>query len=50
MASKEAALSKLNRDDHIRIALDMQKTQNIILSDMKSKLSELLKIYNKLES
>ena len=49
MAEKQSALSKLNRDDVIPIALDMQKTQNSILSDMKNKLSELRKLYNKLE-
>ena len=52
----ESALSKLNKDDLIRIALGMQKTQNSILSDMrkeltdmKNELSELGKNYNKLE-
>ena len=56
MAHTESALSKLNKDDKIRIALDMQKTQNSILSgmrnelsDMKNELSELRKNYNKLE-
>ena len=53
MAYTESALSKLNKDDLIRIALDMQKTQNSILfdmknqlTDMKNKLSELRKNYN----
>ena len=57
MAYTESALSKLNKDDPIRIALDMQKTQNSILSDMKNELtdmknelSELRKNYNKLEA
>ena len=57
MAYTESALSKLNKDDLIRIALDMQKTQNSILSDMKNeltnmknKLSQLRKNYNKLEA
>ena len=57
MAYTESALSKLNKDDLICIALDMQKTQNSILSDMKNKLSdikdklsELRKNYNKLET
>ena len=55
MAFTESALSKLNKD-LIRIALDMQKTQNSILSDMRNKLSdmknelpELRTNYNKLE-
>ena len=57
MAFTESALSKLNKDDLILIALVMQKTQNSILSDMKNeltdmknKLSELRKNYNKLEA
>ena len=57
MACKWSALSKLNKDDLIRIALGKQKTQNSILSDMrnelsdmKNELSELRKNYNKLET
>ena len=57
MAYTESALSKLNKDDLIRIALDMQKTQNSILfdmknelTDMKNELSELRKKYDKLET
>ena len=57
MAYTESALSKLNKDDLICTALDMKKTQNSILSDMKNKLfdmknelSELRKNYNKLEA
>ena len=50
MAYAESALSKLNKDDLIRIALDMEKTQNSILSDMKNELSETRKNYNKLEA
>ena len=57
MAYTESTLSKLNKDDPIRIALDMQKTQNSILSDMrdelsgmKNELSGLRKNYNKLEA
>ena len=50
-----SALSKLNKDDLIRISLDMQKFQNSILSDMKNELSdnelsELRKKYIKLEA
>ena len=55
MTYTESTLSKLNKDD--RIALDMQKTQNSVLSDMKfelsdikNELSELRKNYNKLEA
>ena len=36
------ALSKLNKDDLIRITLDMKKNQNSILSDMKNELSVYL--------
>ena len=57
MAYTESALSKLNKDDLIRIALDMQKTQNSVLSDMRNELSDmknelpgLEKNYNKLEA
>ena len=41
MAYTESALSKLNKDYLIRIALDMQKFQNYILSDMKNELSDI---------
>ena len=41
MAYTESELSKLNKDDLIRIVLDMQKTQNSILSDMKSQLTDM---------
>ena len=57
MAYTESALSKLNKDDLIGIALDLQKTQNSILpdmrnqlSDMKNELSERRKNCNKLEA
>ena len=57
MAYTESTLSKLNKDDLIRIALDMQKTQNSVLSDMRNELSDmknelpgLEKNYNKLEA
>ena len=41
MAYTESALSELNMDDLIRIALDMQKTQNSTLSDMKNELTDM---------
>ena len=57
MAYTESALSKENKDDLIRMALDMQKTQSSVLSDMrneltdmKKELSELWKNYNKREA
>ena len=40
MAYAESVLSKLNKDDFIRIALDMQNPQNSILSDMKNELND----------
>ena len=43
-------MSKPDKDDLICISLDMQKTQNYILCDMKNELSELRKNYNKLEA
>ena len=53
----ESALSKLNKDNLICLVLDMQKTQNSKLSDMKNELtdmknelSDLRKNYNKLEA
>ena len=57
MAYTESPLSKLNKDDLIRVSMDMQKPQNSILhdmkneqSDMKNEISELRKNYNKLEA
>ena len=57
MTYMESALSTLNKDDFIRIALDLPKTQTSILpdmrnelSDMKNELSELRKNCNKLET
>ena len=43
-------MSIQNKDDLIYIALDMQKTRNYILCDMKNELSELRKNCNKLEA
>ena len=50
MGYVEPTLSKLSKDDLIRIALDMQINQNYILSDKNNKLFELRKNYNKLEA
>ena len=57
MAYTESALSKLNKADLVGIALDMEKTENSILSDMRNELSvmkheltELRKNYNQLEA
>ena len=46
-------LSRLNKDDLVCIALDMQNSKldtNFILNDIKKELSELLKNYNKFEA
>ena len=48
-----SSLSRLNKDDLIRIAIDMQNSKldtNLILTDIKKELSELQKSYNKLEA
>ena len=48
-----SSLSKLNKDDLIRIATDMQNSKldtNLILTDIKKELSELQKSINKLEA
>ena len=53
MAYTESSLSRLNKDDYIHIALDMQNLKldtNSILADIKNELSELRKGYNKLEA
>ena len=50
MIYTESAMSIQNKDDLIYIALDMQKTRNYILCDMKNELSELRKNCNKLEA
>ena len=50
MAYTVSLLSRLYNDDLIRIALDMQNWKldtNSILTDIKNKLSELRKSYNK---
>ena len=53
MAYTESLISRLNKDDLIRIALDMKNTEldtNSILTDIKNELSELRKSYNNLEA
>ena len=46
----ESTLSKLNQDDLIHLALDIQETQNSILSYVKNEPTELRKNENKLET
>ena len=46
-------LSRLNKDDLVCIALDMQNSKldtNFILNDIKKELSELQKNYNNFEA
>ena len=50
MAHTENSLSRLNKDDLIRVALDYQKKYAIILDKISKELAELRKSYNKSES
>ena len=50
MAHTENSLSRLNKDDLIRLALDYQQKYDITLDKISKKLAELSKTYNKLES
>ena len=45
MAYTESALSKENKDDLIRMALDMQKTQSSVLSDMRNEVTDMKRNY-----
>ena len=49
MAYTESAMSKLNKDNLIHTALDMQKIKTLFCPILR-KLSELRKNYNKLET
>ena len=50
MAHIENSLSRLNKDDIIRLASDYQQKYDIILNKISKELAELRKSYNKLES
>ena len=50
MAHTENSLSRLNKDDLIRLALNYQQKYEITLDKISKKLAELSKTYNKLES
>ena len=50
MAHTENSLSKLNKDDLIRLALDYQQKYDITLDKISKELAELCKSFNKLES
>ena len=50
MAHTENSLSRLNKDDLIRLALDYQQKYDITLDKIRKELAELRKSYNKLES
>ena len=50
MAHTEASLSKLNKDDIVRIALDLQEKQDTLLNKIHQDLSELRNNYSRLES
>ena len=50
MAHSENWLSRLNKDDLIRLTLDYQQKYDITPDKISKELSELRKSYNKLES
>ena len=50
MAHTENSLSRLNKDDLIRLALDYQQKYDITLDKISKELAELRKSYNKLDS
>ena len=50
MAHSENWLSRLNKDDLIRLALDYQQKYDITPDKISKELAELRKSYNKLES
>ena len=53
MAYTESSLSRINKDDLIRIALDMQNSKldtKSVSINIKNKISELWKSYRKLET
>ena len=50
MAHTENSLSRLNKDDLIRLALGYQQKYDITLDKISKELAELCKTYNKLES
>ena len=50
MAHTENSLSRLSKDDLIRLALDYQQKYDITLDKISKELAELRKSYNKLES
>ena len=50
MAHSENSLSRLNKDDLIRLALDYQQKYDINLDKISKELAELRRSYNKLES
>ena len=50
MAHIENSLTRLNKDDLIRLALDFQQKYDITLDKISKELAELSKSYNRLES
>ena len=50
MAHIENSLTRLNKDDLIRLALDFQQKYDITLDKISKELAELCKSYNRLES
>ena len=50
MAHNEVSLSKLNKEELVRIALDLQQKQDLLLNKLSQDLAELHKNYSRLES
>ena len=50
MAHTETSLSKLNKEKQVRIALDFQNKQDILLNKINTELTSLRKSYNMLEA
>ena len=50
MAHTSESLSKLNKEDLVRLALDYQHKQDTLLNKINEDLSELRKNYSKIES
>ena len=50
MTHTEKSLSRLNKDDLLRLELDYQQKYDITLDKISKELAKLRKSYNKLES
>ena len=50
MAHTEVSLSKLTKEELVRIALDFQQKHDLLLNKINSDLTDLRKSYNRIES